>query len=406
MSQKTRAAVVMHLSDGSMLTTWTSFRFRRSFKDAVESFSFSFAPTIKERDRVFELTQKGEKIAVTVDGAPQATCIITRRRRRVDRKGGLLVDIEAGGMLATAAEAYVDPYFSRSLQAEAPLKNVILEVLAPYGFTTIDVDSSANVTAISGKSLSGRADPIVLDDLTQKDFQAESEQSVLEFVRRLTTRYGVALGTNHKGGLMLSTPDYDQSPAYAIVEDVAGGRIGDRAMDGIEEVDTNEGMFSEVVVAGKLSGSTRGTTTSTTPVACVFAPSDVSSSRPSGIPFESAQVEELDPGRHTYRSSVHPFKPRYKIDNKSHDRVRCMNTAKVMHGARASEAYQVRCEVDGLISVSGRRVWAVDTIADVYSASLEIDEPLWVLALEQSQDWQGGQRTALTMIPKHSLDLR
>lgn len=408
MTAKTKALVQLELSDGTVLASWTQFQIKRRFDDAVERFQFGFAPTLPERERLFELTRKGEKVTVSIEGAPQATCVIASRTRRITSSGGLEVNIDARGLLYTASQARVDPFLAKSTQANAPLKDVILDVMRPFGFTAIEVDSAAEVTAISGKSLNGRADPIVLDELKQKDVAADKGQKALAFVRRLTTRYGLVLRTNYKGELLVCAADFDQEPAYTCVEDDPGGRRGDRMLlnDGIEERDTNDNMFSEVIVTGKVSGATKGTKSSTRPVAGIYAPPDDTSTRPTDVPYPNANLLELEPGRHTYRSTVHPFKPHYKVDKKSADRDRCQNTARVIHDAQASSAYQLRHSVAGLISASGDRIWAVDTVGHIYSASFEIDERMWLYEMTQQQDRSGGQRTMLTWIPLGSLNLR
>lgn len=406
MTAKQRALVQLHLADGSAISSWTKFTLRRRYDDPLESFSFDFAPTKPERDRLFALTKKGRAVSISIEGAPQATCVIVDTKRSLN-SSGLQISIEARGLLAAAYAASVDPFLAKSTQADSPLKNVILDVLRPFGFTTIEVDTSADVTAMSGKSLSGRKDPVVLDDLKQKDILSNVGLPAYGFCARLFNRYALVLSTNNQGKLLLGSPDFEQEAAYACVEDAPNGRKGDRMLleDGIDETDSNEGMFSEVIVTGKASGSAKGTKTATTPEAGIFAPPNASDTRPTGIPFANAKLATLTPGRHTYSSDLQPFKPKYWTDKKSHDRVRCESLATLMHGQRAASAYQLKCSVEGLISASGQRIWTVDTVGHIYSATLGIDEPMWLYAVEQSQDTKGGQKTKLTWIPLNSLVL-
>jgi prophage tail gpP-like protein len=397
-SARKNATVQLVTADGTTLSTWLSFQFDRRYDEPVESFNFTLAVPPPRRAELFAKLRKGEKVRILINGAPQATCVITTRRRRLGRDG-TIVNIEAKGLLVSALTGSVDPRLAKAAQADGPIKDVVLAVLKPYGFATIGTDATADVSAISGKGLNGRKDAVSLDDLTKKDVKAD-DQPAYNFAASLFYRFGLALRTDNNGELLLGSPDYGQAEAYTVVEDASRAVSGDLMLldEGIEESDTNEGLYSETIVHSIASSTENGTDGTPAPAAGVAV-----GPRPSDPPFPSATIKTLEPGRHNYASTLQPYRPRYRLDKKARDRTRCAARAESMHSRGASKAYQIRHAVDGLVSVSGNRIWAVDTVGRVVCDSFEINDPMWLYAVTQSQDRRGGQMTELTWIPLGSL---
>jgi len=55
------------------------------------------------------------------------------------------------------------------------------------------------------------------------------------------------------------------------------------------------------------------------------------------------------------------------------------------------------------VSRSGGRIWTPDTVARIQFDDLAIHDPMWLLETVKSGNRSGGQQTALTFIPLHSL---
>jgi prophage tail gpP-like protein len=388
--------VELRFASGDPITAWESFTLRQNYTDPLGSFSFQVAPPKPKRDSYRDRLVKGETVSVLIDGAKQATAIITGREQNLDRNGYTL-SIEAKGMLATAYEASVDPAIAESFQADTPVSDVILSILGDFGFDSIVADATADVEAITGKSLSGRADPVTLTDLKHKDLQAHHGESPYSICSRILSRLGLVLRTNHEGRLLVGSPDYGQNEAYTLTQ---GKGAGDRMLsdDGIRERDTNDGQHSETIVEGKAPAG-EGETSASTPIGGVTVAGVV---RPDDIPFGDAGTTQLPAGRHTYAG---PWKPRYFKDKKARDVERCESVATLIHGSHARRAYALTCAVDGLISRSGKAVWAVDTVARVLCDAFGISEKMWILETTQMASRKGGQKTRLTLIPLNSLVL-
>lgn len=410
MSSATRGKVELLCADGSVLSCWLTFALRQSFVDPLGSFSFTASPVLSQRQHYRSLLAKGERVQLTINGARQATALITTVDEEIGEDGYML-SVEAKSPLCTPYEGAVNPFMSRLFTADTPMVNVVLDVLGDYGFSLVHADTEADVTAISGKSLSGRAPPVVLTELEHKDVQAAQGETAYAFCARLFSRVGLILRCDNAGDLLLGAPDYGQRPAYSLVQERSGTRSGDRMLrsPSISIRSTNDGQHSEIIVLGKAPDA-RGQTNVSMPVAGVAIEgatglSGGKANRPAGCPFETAKLKVLESGRHTYYSTAAPFKPRYYTDKRSRDVAWAQSFAEIMHGAQALNAWQLRCSVDGLISLSGGRVWAVDTVGHVYCEDLEVDDDLWLLETVKTGSRQGGQMTKLTWIPLNSLRL-
>ncbi len=397
MSASGRGVVELRLADGSVLDSWETFSLQESFTDPLGSYQFTVAPPAAQRAAMRDQLRKGERVAIRIDGRPQATCLITTQTQEIGDNGYTL-GIEAKSLLVTAYEASVDPYLAKSFTEDTPMKDVVLAVMRNFGFAKIHTDSAADVTAISGKSLRGRQPPVILDELTLKDVQAQQNETAYGFCSRLFTRVGLALRVDVNGDLLLSAPDYEQQAEYEVVASADLSLEGDRLLrqHGIQIRDTNEQQFSEIIVAGK-SPDRRGATSAAQPFAGVFV-ADID--RPADAPFAKANGRQLVRGRHTYRG---PWKPKYKIDKRSRDMKVCKEFAQLLHGIRAANAFQVRGTVDGIISKSAGAVWAVDTVASVTIDHAGIDEDMWLLERHMQVSRRAGQTTTLTFIPLGSL---
>ncbi len=391
-----RGVVELRLADGSVIDSWETFALHETFTDPLGSYQFTLAPPVATRAALRDKLRKGERVQIRIDGRPQCTCLVTTQTQEICDTGYTL-GIECKSLLATAYEASVDPYLAKSFTEATPMKDVVMAVMRDFGFSRIHTDSAADVTAISGKSLRGRVPAVILDELTLKDVQAQQNETAYGFCARLCTRQGLALRTDAAGDLIISAPDYEQQAEYEVVASADTSLEGDRLLrQGIHIRDTNDGQFSEIIVAGK-SPDRRGATSAAQPVAGVFV-ADIT--RPAGAPFALANGRMLTRGRHIYRG---PWKPKYKVDKKSRDHRVCKEFAQLLHGIRAANAFQVRGTVDGIVSKSAGAVWTLDTVTTVRIDQAGIDEDMWLLERQMQVSRRAGQTTTLTWIPLGSL---
>jgi len=221
--------------------------------------------------------------------------------------------------------------------------------------------------------------------LKHGEAKVQDGEKAYELCARILTRLGLCLRfTVDNQTIMVSRPDYEQQPAYALVQSADESAPGDRLMGDFSIHETNDNQFSECRVRGQ-SNDKPGTTTTARPDATVKA-ADV--------------VHKLA----AYRATGAAHKPLIITDKSCTSHERAVSVAKLALGGRAKDAWTLSGEVDGLVSQTGR-VWTVNTIATTRIDVLDFNEPLWVLERVLTQDAQGGQRAALKLIPPGALIL-
>jgi prophage tail gpP-like protein len=384
-SAKNRARVEMRFGDGSTISAWTSLRMRDSFTDPLGQLDFEVAPPRKQIAAYREALGKGQLVAVMVNGVAQGVFIVQARRSRVGRDG-VVMSLTCHTPLITPYQASVDPRINFHSQADASVVGVVAEALAPFGFEQLRGDVTANVAALTGQPIGGAALNVLVETLKTQDAQAQDGEAAYDFCRRIFGRLGVALRMRADGTLLLEAPNYNQPAICAVWQTFGTPRPGDAflADPPVEIEDTNDEQFSECTVRGSRSDSA-GSTATATPTTTVFA-------------------ADLPAGERLYRSTAANYKPLFIKDKNSRDAVRCKAAATRALGLRAARAYVVRGAVDGFISSTGR-VWTPNTMVHVTVEAEGLNEDMWLLGREFSQDRSGGQVTALELIPKGALVL-
>jgi prophage tail gpP-like protein len=402
-SEKNRATVELRFADRDPITVWDSVTLRQNYIQPVDDLQFVVSnPNVAKRDSYLSRLQKGERVTLWINGSQQATAEVTSVQGSISRRNGWTLQVTCKTLLHAAVEGAVDPFYGKNLDVDTPLESVVLDVLRPYGFDSLETDTAADVAAISGKSLSGRADPVVLSDVKLKDFKAPhgGNASAYQYAAALFSRFGLALRTDRRGRLILGQPDFDQAAAYT-VEQVRGVYAGDPMTGDISWSDTNDGQFSHYVVVGKAPKGAKATSASP-PVSGVIIPDYTLDA---DLPFGKDKFEALKPGRHLYRSRFSPYKPHMMRDDKCRDVDRCVSWARMVAMQRAASGFQVKCTVDGLVSKT-KHIWTIDTVGRVVVNDIAIDERMWLLETTKHAKRQGGQHTELTWVPLNSLDLR
>lgn len=381
-----RAVVEMRAFDDQqiVLDSWTSFSLRETFTDPVGDLGFETIPTRATLATTQQLLVKGRLVLVYVNGALQGVYVISSVNRTLTRQQGVVYQVTAKTMLHAAYEASVNPRLTFSAQTDVPVADLILQVMAPFGFSAVIGNSNASVFAMSGKPVSGRGTGVPVPALKHQDCQAQEGETAYAFCARILNRLAVVMRQSYDGKLLLTSPDYTQAPLYALAQSFNGRYSpGADVMLSVSDVSTNDGQFSEVRV--------RGTRAEKQAVQTVAEP-------------DVTVTASVLPTRSAYSSSFQPSKPRIIKDKTARDIPRSRNIGTLAISLPAVNAYKLTCEVAGLVSATGA-VWSVDTVAQVTCEAFGIDEPMWILQRELVQDRQGGQRTKLELVPVGALVL-
>lgn len=384
MSLANRATVSLVFEDGSDISAWTKVTIRDDYTDPLADIQLECQPP---REQVLDYQTKlakGQQVTLKINGISQGAFLIQSSPRTVSKDNGVTFSPQLHTRLCTPYEGGVDPTISLKSETDTPISTVLLEGLAAYGFDRLISDETANLTALSGKPISGGLPARPLEALKAKELQANDNESAYNFAARIFSRLGLALRVDAAGVLLLSTPDYQQAPSNDLIQDFDGSTQGDRFFGEISIEDSNEGQFSECTVRG-------------------LRPDDAAEKATATPTAQYTAIQHL-PSRPTYTSTTAPFKPLLIKDKLATDATRCASVAKLALSLRARKAFSITGTVDGFISARGS-VWTVNTVAMVTIAVLGISEPMWILSKTHTQDRTGGQRTQLTLLPLGALVL-
>lgn len=379
-----RGKVEMKFRDGTVIDSWLEFTLRESFIDPLGAFDLTVAPPRHRIDFYRKRIQKGEPVDITINGIPQASCLIQTVEMRIGVQRGVEFRIQCRSPLITPYQGAVDPKLTFGSQTDAPIVDVVLKALAPYGFTKVEGDHTSAINAKTGKALKGGRAPIIVEALKHQDAHAQDNETAYAFCARIANRLGVAIRPMPNGGVCVAAPNYEGEVGYSVGLDMTGALKGDRFVGDVVVTDTNDEQFSEYIVRGHRP-SKRKTTRA--------AP-----------PKGTTKPAELNTKRPQYRSEVAPHKPHNIFDKKARDAERCKNVAQFAMSLRAAEAFVVEGRVDGFVSKTGR-IWTVDTLCDVFIEPADVNETLWILERTLTQTREGGQMTDLKLIQKGALVL-
>lgn len=401
MGEWNRGVVTLQFQDGEEIFIWESFTLRDSYTDPLGSFTFRTRPQQKGVIELANKLKKGSLVGILINGNPQGSFLIVTPKRTISTAMGVAFEVTCRTVLATPYVGHVDPDISESFPTDAPVSNVILQALGPYGFDTIIADNTANVQALTGKSVDGRSPDIQVEAIKHKDAKASEGETAYGFCSRIFARLGLVLRVNFEGTLLIGSPDYDQQPLYTVGQS-SNLQKGDAFFGEIFITDTNEGQFSEVVVRGQ-DQDEEGQKRAGRPIHRLKVEGNAD---PSGeFPFSEAPLTTVPAGRHTYVSEGGAvYKPFYRLDKFSRDQEYAKTLCHRIHGRQAESGFVIEGVVDGLISSTGA-VWSVDTVVHVRIEKANIDEPMWILEVGRAVSRGAGQATSLKIIPLNSLIL-
>lgn len=383
MSTGRRGHVVMHFADGAQIDVWNGLSLRESFTEPLSDLTFECIPPRGRYREYRERLSKGELVTVLINGVNQGGFLIQRTRHTCSTERGAVISVQCHTPLITPYEGNVDPDISLSQQTDVPVTDAILQALAPFGFDRIIGDAAASVAAVSGRPIGGTAPAINVAALKHQECVGHEGESAYAFASRIFTRLGCALLIAPDGTLEVSAPLYEQGVNDTLIQSFTGGRPGDYFIGEVEIEDSNAGQFSEVIVRGQRADN-----------------GDPLTARPAARVTEA----EIHPARPSYRSTAAPYKPKYFRDKSSRDARRSLSTAKLEMGLRAKDAFWVSGEVDGFVSYTGR-IWHSNTLVRTVIEIEELDETMWVLETLKIQDYNGGQKTRIKLLPKGALVL-
>jgi prophage tail gpP-like protein len=405
-------------SDGFVIDAWDSLALRDSFIDPLGDLSFSVGPPRKELDSYRQRLVKGEAVTLRINGTLQGKFVVQESVMAIGING-VSFSLSCQTPLCVAYEASVDPRVSYGGANNVSVSEVVLAVMAPFGFEAVAADALANVAARTGKPIGNGVATPNLKDLTAKEMQAQDGETAYQFAHRIFSRYGVQLRVANDGTtLLLEAPDYEQETSYTAAQTFDTGPVADYflAEPAVVVHSGNRSQYSECTVIGvatdddgtRRTGAPRVTVEPSVPIVGV-ASSVVTETQSTlaerrALARGDSTTTKVEVARPAYQSRSSPYKPKIIKDKNSASLKRCGSTAKLGLSLGCETGFCVTGTVDGFVSQTGR-VWTVGTIARVVVEAYGLDERMFLLEVTRQQDATSGQRTALKFIPLYSLVL-
>lgn len=377
----------MQFNDGTVFDEWLSLELRDTWMDPLGSLKFEAAPGRERIPLYQEHLQKGELVTVFINDVNQGGFLIQTVRTRISAKTGVTFSVECHTPLITPYQASGNPKTSEkgSGNADVPVSVFVNKVMAPFGFEDLIGDATANVSAITGKALKGGQNTRPVDALKQDQMSVQEGETAYAACARVVTRLGLVLHCSFDGILLLNSPDYSQQTSYSLVLSADPTIPGDRFIEEVEIVDTNDNQFSECRVRGN--------------------PNDKPGVKQTSLPDATVTAAELFPDRPPYKSTTAAsYKPLIIKDKNARDRERCISVAKLALGIRAKDAFVITGEVDGFVATSGA-IWQSGTRADVRIDPVQFSEPMFVLERVFTRTRDRGDITRITLCADRALTL-
>ncbi len=366
--------VTLVLEDGSDFSLWTSMTLSDSFLDPCQTFSL----TVEIDELRWDLTKKIKafgKCKVLVNDQPQLTGIVDSVEISADGHSGTSLQVTGRDFLSQLVKGNIDPRYTP--KKSTTLMRFVEDVFkGQYGYSVKFNDSGHEALAAaigknfkrsksSGSSKRKKpADPI-------KEAKPHDNEGAFEYVRRVCHRHGHHPWAAPDGSaVIVSSPDYDQSPAYDILsfrgsqESAANMVLRYRTKFDASEVP------SVVNVRGK------------------------SGKAGEKLDYKGEAVADVVP--------LSYYCPFFCVDDLSNTKDHCDRVARFILSKAMRKYLNVDVTVRGLSDPKTGRVWNVDTVARTQIEAAGINGPLWVEARTLRKSRQG-TFADLHLIPLNSL---
>lgn len=209
-------------SSGKRIENFTSYSFNSSFTTDTDEGTFTIGAD-QISNAIWEELAIDAVVRLTINGAPQATCHVSRFDPGQDRGGGSTVVITVRDFLGRVVDGHVDPRLE--FNENQSLLDVLEGVLADFGITAYDTSNEANRNILTGASrgiptTKKRGRPIKGFKIHQ--LKPKMGEGAFAFLKRVAERFGLMVWMSGDGEFaIVGKPDFEQAPAYELVRSVS-----------------------------------------------------------------------------------------------------------------------------------------------------------------------------------------
>lgn len=193
--------------------------FARAFMDPGARFSFQI--TGQKMIELYPQLQDGQRLGLRINNNLVCTGILDTLRLEQGSSGTTL-HVQGEDAISIAAGRTMDPSFQ--IDEKIPLKDLLIKLFSPLGFTNIEFDNSVDQRRMTGSDKDFALDTkyqVIEKAMTSpinSKFKPSRSEGVYEFAERIGRRFGFHVygGTDGKT-LFIGQPNYNQPPLYTFL---------------------------------------------------------------------------------------------------------------------------------------------------------------------------------------------
>jgi prophage tail gpP-like protein len=318
--------------------------------------------------------------------------VIGRVDATITGRNGTAITCRGRDYLSDLVECHIDP--SLVIRQGETLGGAIRLAASPVGIDTVLDNSDASLRNARTGGRAGKRPPSFFQQLELEDLRPSPELGAFEFCSRIAARHGATIQPSTKRStLMLSAPDYEQQPSYAIRR-----RIGASSGNNIISAEATRDYSSIPSYMLFTSKSfTRGG--SSLPASVTYDVMEVAESYAGELYQATAQVlvtgRRKPPGGQLGQSQL--YRLRYQQDNDSKNLAQLQRVALRQMSEFLKETLIYSVSLRGHVDPNSGLYWAVDTIVDVDDEVADVREQMWVASRTFRFDESGGATTDLEL---------
>jgi len=364
------------------LTNATKWEIDSHFIVATDAFRF----TLYSEDQASIDDLECQPVELFVHGASQLT-------GRIDASElgntGSAIDYEGRDYIADFTECSVDP---RLIFKEGmTLGDVTKAVLEPHGVTDVSGSSVTMRNVRTGRLNKNEPNPDY-NNLTVEDMKPDNGIGCFDFLNRLAARFHATIQpTNSRQKVLITGPNYKQSPLYRLERRRSGGR--NNIVSAVRRRD-----FSSVPSFVGFSGTRAvGGKPGEPAYRAIQVPSSARALGLAVAPILTATMRESEFKRgdeyqygKLYRSLVHK-------DDESRNTSQLEAAAFRALYDRLKSCFVYQVTVQGHKDPDSGAVWAIDTMVEVHDEVCRVFGNFWIVSRTLKFDQDSGATTDLTL---------
>lgn len=403
---------------GRQIKRWRSYEYNSDFLTPTDGWSFQLADDETGDKFLTEELQVGLRVTTKVNGVVQGDGYIDEIDIGSNRTGGTEITVSGRDLLGITIDANVPA--GTTIVEKQTLEDVMRTVFGPFGFSEFRTDNAENRAVIAGltnqkarssrkgvpapKPSTGkrRSKKGSLRDYPLKQIKAFPGEGAFAFAARIAQLQGLWIWLSHDGALIVSEPDYDQSPSASITRKRSPASDANNVITGGVRRSVAE-QPSALICTGRGGGGEHARAGMTVlALNNAVGPTDEAVALIEKYKKQRATIVGFNDGTYPFPRYLGKGRAIYLHDDSATTPEELERFARRELALRQRKAFEAHYTVEGHVSGEGT-IWSVDTMVQVEDDIANIHEPLYVLSRTFRKSRTGGTTTDLHLIRPHTM---